>query len=106
MPQTLTLPDELYRKLAQGAAKQGVSVESLLTFVSDLFVNPENPTPREQERSQRIEHLFGKFRQGALTEDDRVQLEHLVDLDYQEAIARADRLIAEKKSRTTKRLRK
>ena len=35
MSQTLTLPDELYRKLAQGAADRGLAIEALLDFVCD-----------------------------------------------------------------------
>jgi hypothetical protein len=98
MSQTLTLPDELYVKLAQEAAQRGLTIESLLAFVSELVTLPNRPTRRDRERSRLIERLFAKYDAGALTEEDRAELNQLIDVDYQEANARADRLIAAKRS--------
>src|SRR5439155_367202 len=97
MSHNLTLPDELFDKLAQGAGQRGMTIGSLLAFVSEFVRLPEQRTERDQERSRRIERLLAKYRAGPLTEQDRVDLEHLIDADYQDAIARADRLIAAKK---------
>jgi hypothetical protein len=99
MSQSLTLPDELFAKLSLGAAQRGLTLEALLAFVSELVVLPDQPTERDRERSRRIEQLLAKFRAGALTEQDRVALDELIDTDYQEAIRRADRLIAAKQAR-------
>ena len=109
MSQTLTLPDDLYHKLSQGAAERGLTIESLLTFVSDLVAVPDHTTARDRERSRRIEHLLTKYRSGPLTEQDRAELDQLIEVDYQEACLRADRLIAAKEShqpKIPKRLRK
>jgi hypothetical protein len=97
--QTLTLPDELIAKLSLGAAQRGLTLEALLAFVSDLVVLPDQPTERDRERSRHIERLLARFRAGALTEQDRVALDELIDTDYEEAIRRADRLIAAKQAR-------
>jgi hypothetical protein len=96
MSQSLTLPDELYDKLARGAAVHGLTVEELLTFVSELVVVPNQPTEHDRQRSRRIERLLDKYRTGSLTEQDRAKLDQLIDTDYQEAIKRADGLIAAK----------
>jgi hypothetical protein len=98
MSQTLTLPDELYVRLAKGAAERGLTIETLLAFVSDLVLLPSRPTERDRQRSNCIERLFKKYRAGGLTEQDRAELDRLIDVDYQEATARADRLIAAKRS--------
>jgi hypothetical protein len=98
MSRSLTLPDELFDKLAQGASQRGLTIEALLAFVSELVRLPERPTERDHERSRHIERLLARYRAGPLTEQDRADLEHLIDADYQDAIARADRLIAVKKS--------
>jgi hypothetical protein len=102
MSQTLTLPDELYVKLARGAAERGLTIESLLARVSELVTSPESPTQRDRERSLLIERLFAKYDEGALTDQDRAELDRLIDADYQEANVRADRLIQAKKSRHEK----
>jgi hypothetical protein len=94
MSQTLTLPDELFDKLARGAAQRGLTMEGLLAFVSELVVMPDQPSERDRQRSRRIERLLAKYRAGSLTEQDRADLDQLIDADYREAIARADRLIA------------
>jgi hypothetical protein len=94
MSQSLTLPDELFDKLARGAAQRGLTMEALLAFVSDLVVMPDQPTERDRQRSRHIERLLAKYRAGSLTEQDRADLDQLIDADYQEAIARADRVIA------------
>jgi hypothetical protein len=96
MSQSLTLPDELFNKLAHGAAQRGLTVEGLLAVVSELVVLPERPTRRDQQRSRRIERLFGRYRSGTLAAEDRAELDRLIDADYQEAIARADHLLAAK----------
>jgi hypothetical protein len=98
MSQTLTLPDELYVKLAKGAAERGLTIESLLAFVSDLVLLPSRPTQRDRQRSHCIERLLSKYGEGGLTAQDRAELDRLIDADYGEASARADRLIAAKKS--------
>ena len=98
MSQTLTVPDELYLKLTRGAAERGLTVESLLAFVSELIVLPDRPTKRDRERIRRIERLLARYRSGPLTEKDRAELDELIDADYQQANARADRLIAAKQS--------
>jgi len=98
MSQTLTLPDELYNKLTRGAADRGLTIESLLTVVSDMIVLPDRPTKRDRERTRRIERLLAKYAAGPLTERDRAELDQLIDVDYQDATARADRLIAANQS--------
>lgn len=103
MSQTLSLPDQLYERLEQGAAERGLTIQSLLEFVSEIFVLPDHATERDGERVRRIERLLGKYRAGSLTDGDRMKLERLIDADYQQATARADRLIAAKQS--SKRLR-
>src|SRR5713226_3752255 len=99
MSQTLTLPDDLYNKLAHGAEQRGLTIEALLAFVSEAVATPEHASERDQERSRRIEGLLAKHRAGPLAQEDRVELETLIDADYREAIARADRLIAARKKR-------
>ncbi len=99
MSQTLTLPDELYVKLAHGAEQRGLTIEALLAFISEAVVTPEHASERDQDRSRRIEGLLAKHRAGPLTPEDRAELEALIDADYREAIARADRLIEARKKR-------
>jgi hypothetical protein len=98
MSQSLKLPDELYNKLAKGAMQRGLTIEALLTFVSELVVLPERPTPRDRERQNRVELLLAKYRSGPLSAQDRAELDRLIDEDYSEAIARADQLIAIQKA--------
>jgi hypothetical protein len=100
MTQTVTLPGDVYRKLAQGAAERGMTVESLLTVVSNLMVLPTEPTPDDRNRAKRIEALLARYQAGKLTPDDRILLDQLIDADYQTANARADRLIDAKQART------
>ena len=102
MSQTLTLPDELYVKLAHGAAERGLTIESLLACVSDLVTSPKQPTQRDRERSLLIKQLFAKHSEGDLTDQDRAELGQLIDVDYQAANARADRLISAKLSQHEK----
>jgi hypothetical protein len=99
MSRTITLPDSLFHKLAQGADQRGLTLEGLLTFLSELVVLPDRPTESDRERSRCIEQLFEKYRAGPLTEQDRAALDQLIDTDYQEAIARADRRIAAQSAR-------
>src|SRR5947209_13051604 len=100
MTETLTLPADVYRKLAQGAAERGMTIESLLIAVSELVATPDQPKERDRQRRQRIERLFERFRAGRLNAADREELNHLIGADYQEANARADKVINAKKSRT------
>jgi len=81
------------RQTCKGAAERGVTIESLLAFVSDLVLLPTRPTERDRQRSLCIERLFKKYSTGKLTELDRAELDRLIDVDYQEAGVRADRLI-------------
>jgi hypothetical protein len=94
------LPDELFDKLARGAAQRGLTIETLLAFVSEWVV-PNRPTGDDQERSRRIERLLAKYSAGSLKAHDRAELDNLIDADYQAAAARADRLIAAGASRAT-----
>jgi hypothetical protein len=98
MSQILTLPDALFNKLAEGAAQRDMTMERLLSFLSELVVMSDQPTERDRERNRRIEELMDKYRTGPLTEEDRANLDNLITSDYQAAMARADRLIAVKKS--------
>jgi hypothetical protein len=98
MSQSLTLPDPLFNKLARGAADRGMTKQKLLAFLLELVSMPERPTQRDRVRHRRIEQLLDKYRTGPLTVQDRQALDRLIDADYQEALARADRLIAAKKS--------
>jgi hypothetical protein len=88
------LPDELVDKLARGAAQRGLTLETLLAFVSEWIAVPEHPTADDRERSRRIERLLAKYSAGSLKERDRAELDSLIDVDYQAATTRADRLIA------------
>jgi hypothetical protein len=99
MSQTLTLPDELYVKLAHGAEQRGLTIEALLAFVSEAVVAPEHASKRDQKRSRRIEGLLAKHRAGRLSQEALADLEALIDMDYRQAIARADRLIGARKKR-------
>ncbi len=99
MGQTITLPRDLYVKLAHGAAGRGLTIEALLAWISELLILPDRPTKRDRERSRRIERLLASYRLGPLTDADRDELNKLIAADYHQARARADRLIAAKKSR-------
>jgi hypothetical protein len=50
------------------------------------------------ERGCRIEQLLAKYGAGPFTGRERAELDQLIDVDYQEAMARADRLIAAKRA--------
>ena len=99
MTQTLTLPGQVYRKLAQGAAERAMTVETLLAAISELVVLPDQPTDEDRQRSKRIENLLHRFRAGQVTAHDRRELDQLIDADYQAANARADELIRSKERR-------
>jgi hypothetical protein len=99
MNQILELPSDVYRKLAEGAARRGMTIESLLVAVSDLVVLPDQPTDQERQRCRLIDKLLDRMRAGRLAAKDREQLDQLIDADYQAANARADRLIAAKLGR-------
>jgi hypothetical protein len=101
MSQSLALPDELFNKLAHGAAQRGLTIEELLTFVSDLVVLPDPPTAQDRQRQRRIGRLLAKYQAGPLTARDRAVVDRMIDADYQEANARADRLFAARQALTT-----
>jgi hypothetical protein len=96
MTKTLTLSGEVYRKLARGAAARGMTIESLLAFVSELVVVPDRPTEQDRQRNDRIEKLLDRFRAGQLNAQDGAELDQLIAADYQTANLRADRLIQAK----------
>lgn len=96
MSQTLTLPSMVYRKLARRAAERGMTVEALVTRFADVVALPDQPSKRDRQRSARIGRLLDRFRTGELDADDREELDALIGLDYEEANARADRLIAKR----------
>lgn len=100
MTQTLTLLGEVYRKLAQGAAERGMTIETLLTFVSELVVAPNRPTEQDRQRNERIEKLLDRFRAGKLSAQDGAELDQLIAGDYEAANFRADHLIQAKQRRT------
>jgi hypothetical protein len=102
MSQSLTLPDELFNKLAHGAAQRGLTIEALLAYVSDLVVLPDQPTAQDRQRQRRIERLLAKYQARPLTALERAELDRLIDADYEEASARAQRLIAAHKALTIK----
>jgi hypothetical protein len=106
MSQTLTLPNETYTKLSRGAAQRGLTVQSLLAFVSELVAPPKGAGEQDRKRSRRIERLLERYRAGSLTARDRAQLDALIDADYEQAIARADRLIVGQKQGKAKSSRK
>src|SRR5438552_5057730 len=85
MTQALRLPGEVYRKLSQGAAERGMTIESLLTAVSELVAKPGT-----RQRSRRIERLFARFRAGRLSAEARAELDNLIGADYQQANMMAD----------------
>ncbi len=99
MTQTLNLPSEVYRKLARGAAERGMTIELLLTFVSELVAVPDRPTEQDRQRNDRIERLLDRFRAGQLNAQDGAELDQLIAADYHAANARADRLIEAKQHR-------
>jgi hypothetical protein len=99
MSQTLTLPDELYVKLAHGAEQRGLTIEALLAFISEAVATPDQASERDLARNRRMERLLAKYQAGPLTHEDRVELESLIDGDYRAAVARADRIIAARKKR-------
>jgi hypothetical protein len=92
MTQTLTLPGEVYRKLSQGAVERGMTIESLLAAVSELFA-----TSNRRQRG-RVERLLERLRAGRASAEDRAELDRLIGADYEEANARADKLIHAKKT--------
>jgi hypothetical protein len=99
MTQTLELPCDVYRKLAQGAAERGMTIESLLTVVSELVILPEQPKQHDRQRCKRIDKLLDQFREGPLDAKARAELDRLIEGDYQAANARADQVISAKQRR-------
>ena len=106
MTETLSLPSDVYRKLAQGATERGMTIESLLRADSELVVVPDRPTEQERQRSDRLDKLLDRFRAGQLKAEDRQELDQLIGEDYRAANARADKLIAAKKRRAQNGLRR
>ena len=96
MARTLTLHGDVYRKLAQGAAERGMTIEGLLAAVSDLLVLRERATAQDCERSARIDRLLELYRAGRLSPEDSAELDQLIGADYEAANSRADRLISAK----------
>jgi hypothetical protein len=96
MSQTLTLPSEVYRKFAQGAAERGMTIEALLRALAELVSLPGQPTEQDRQRSERIEELLQRLRSGTLAPDDRAMLDELISADYEAANTRADQLIRAK----------
>jgi hypothetical protein len=101
MNQTLSLPGNVYRKLAKGAARRGMTIESLLAAVSELVALPEQAGEKDRPRAARIEKLLDRSRAGELNSDDCRELDQLIDADYRAANERADRLIKAKRRRTS-----
>jgi hypothetical protein len=99
MHQTLSLPGDVYRKLADGAAQRGMTIESLLVAVSELVALPDQAGEQDRRRTARIEKLFDRFRSGQLSANDRAELDRLIDADYRAATERADRRISGKPRR-------
>jgi hypothetical protein len=99
MTRTVTLPGDVYRKLAHGAAERGMTIESLLTAVSALVDIPDQPTERDRQRADRIETLFNRIRSGNLNAGDRDELDQLIGADYRSANERADTLIGANRTR-------
>jgi hypothetical protein len=100
MHQILSLPGDVYRKLAKGAARRGMTVESLLAAVSELVALPEQVDDRDRRRAVRIEKLLDRSRSGKLSSNDGTELDQLIDADYRAANERADRLIKAKRRKT------
>ena len=96
--QTITLPTEVHRKLAQGAAERGMTIESLLTAVSEVVATSDIATEVDRQRHERIEKLLDHFRSGQIDAGDRRELDDLIQADYRSAIARAEGVIKSKKS--------
>jgi hypothetical protein len=94
MTRRLTIPDEVYRKLAHGAARRGMTIESLLTAISELVYTPDQPSEQSQHRADRIEGLFDLFRGGQLNAGECDELNQLIGADYRSASVRADALIS------------
>jgi len=97
--QAVELPAEVYRKLAQGAAERGMTIESLLTVVSELVALLEQPTELDRQRCKRIDKLLDLVRDGTLDAKVRTELDQLIESDYHAANARADQLISAKQRR-------
>src|ERR1043165_3946386 len=98
MSHQLTLPDELYSKLAQGAAQRGLSVESLLGVFSELVAVPRPGNAADRKRSATITRLMEKFCAGPLTRQDRAELDRLIGEDYSSANSNPDKIMAAKLS--------
>jgi hypothetical protein len=96
MAQTLALSTDVYRKLAHGAAKRGITIESLVEELSDFVAPTDNLTKLDRQRIERIEELFDRFRDGPLNGKDQKELEELIAADYDAAYARAEKLIQAK----------
>jgi hypothetical protein len=104
MSQTVVLSDHVYRKLTRSAAARGLTVEAWLKLVTDAADGPRAKV-RDRHRGRSIEQLLAKCRDRTLTDHERVELDRLVDEEYQVAIERADARIAAKQtngSRATK----
>jgi hypothetical protein len=97
MSQTLVLPDDVYEKVTQSAAKRGLTVEAWLKLVSEAA--QRSPTAqRDRQRGRDIERLLDKCRAEKATDDDRAELDRLIDEEYRAAVGRADARIAAKRA--------
>lgn len=99
MTQTLTLPSAVYRKLAFGAAKRGITIELLVEELSNFVALPDVPTRLNRQRIERIEELFDRYRDGPLNAKESKELESLIAEDYDAAYARGEKLIQTKRGR-------
>jgi hypothetical protein len=77
-----------------------MTIQSLLTVVSELVVLPEQPTQHDRQRCKRIDKLLDQVREGSLHAKVHAELEQLIEGDYQAANVRADQLIRAKHRRT------
>jgi hypothetical protein len=105
MSQTLVLPDDVYRKLTQSAARRGLTVEAWLQAVTDAAQAPP-AVENDRRRGRAIERLLAKCRAGSVTKNERTKLDQLIDEEYRIAVERADARIAAKHGGGTQTTRK
>jgi hypothetical protein len=103
MIRTLSLSDDVYRKLARSAAERGLTVEVWLELMTDAA---GRTTADDRRRGRKVEQLLGKRRDGTATENECETLDQLIDEEYRVAIKRADARIAANQSRPPRTARK
>ena len=96
MSKTLVVSDDVYQRLASGAALRGLTVKSLLRHMSEIVVPRVPTTAEDRRRGEAIERLSNKYQDGPLSSAELGELDRLIDRHYEVAIARAKKLIAEK----------